>query len=66
MDKETIIVPMDNQTLQWLKDSIETAPNQECLDGILVTAEWFYSIDKDFGSFSVLAELINKKKNESF
>jgi|JI8StandDraft_2_1071088.scaffolds.fasta_scaffold763849_1 hypothetical protein len=61
MDKETIIVPMDNQTLQWLKECIDTAPNEDSLNGILVTLEWFYSIDKDFGSFSVLVELINKK-----
>jgi hypothetical protein len=65
MDKQSIFTTMDNQTLQWLKESIETAPNQECLDGILVTVEWFYSIDKDFGSFSVLVELINEK-NKSF
>ena len=65
MEKQSIFTTMDNQTLQWLKECIETAPNEDSLNGILVTVEWFYSIDKDFGSFSVLVELINEK-NKTF
>lgn len=61
MDKETIIVPMDNQTLQWLKECIDTAPNEDSLNGILVTLEWFYSIDKDMDSFNYLLNLIVEK-----
>lgn len=64
MKEETIIAPMDNQTLMWLTQCISSAPNEDSLDGILVTLEWFYGIDKDFSSFSVLVELINQKKNE--
>lgn len=63
MDKQSIFTTMDNQTLQWLKESIETAPNQECLDGILVTVEWFYSIDKDMDSFNyLLNQIVEKEK----
>lgn len=64
MEKQSIFTTMDNQTFSWISGCIETAPNEDSLNGILVTLEWFYSIDKDFGSFSVLVELINQKKNE--
>ena len=57
MDKETIIVPMDKQTFDWLLSCIETAPDTNSLDGIRVTIEWFYDLDKDFESFD---KLINK------
>lgn len=64
MEKQSIFTTMDNQTLQWLKECIETAPNEDSLNGILVTVEWFYSIDKDFESFEKLINLILEKQKE--
>jgi len=61
MDKETIIVPMDNQTRMWIESCIETAPDSYSLEGIRVTIEWFYGIDKDMDSFNYLLNLIVEK-----
>lgn len=52
---------MDKQTLSWLLDAIETAPNIESLDGVRVTVEWFYDMDKDFETFEYLMGRINNK-----
>lgn len=52
---------MDKQTLSWLLDAIETAPNLESLDGVRVTVEWFYDMDKDFETFEYLIGRINNK-----
>ena len=52
---------MDKQTLSWLLDAIETAPNIESLDGVRVTVEWFYEMDKDFETFDYLMGRINNK-----
>lgn len=52
---------MDKQTLSWLLDAIETAPNLESLDGVRVTVEWFYDMDKDFETFEYLMGRINNK-----
>lgn len=62
MEKQSIFTSMDSKTLTWLKECIETAPNEDSLNGILVTAEWFYSIDKDFESFEKLINLILEKQ----
>jgi len=56
------IASMDNQTLQWLENCIETAPDSYSLDGIRVTLEWFYSIDKDMDSFNYLLNRIVEKE----
>jgi len=56
------IASMDNQTLQWLENCIETAPDSYSLDGIRVTLEWFYSIDKDMDSFNYLLNRILEKE----
>lgn len=61
MRKGNIFGAMDEQTFNWLKSCIETAPDNNSLEGIRITIEWFYDIDKDFDSFSLLIELINKK-----
>lgn len=55
------IASMDNQTLQWLENCIETAPDIQSLDGIRVTIEWFYELDKDMESFNYLLNLIVEK-----
>lgn len=52
---------MDKQTLNWLLDAIETAPNIESLDGVRFTIEWFYDMDKDFETFEYLMGRINNK-----
>lgn len=52
---------MDKQTLSWLLDAIETSPNLESLDGVRVTVEWFYDMDKDFETFEYLMGRINNK-----
>jgi hypothetical protein len=56
------IASMDNQTLQWLENCILTAPDSYSLDGIRVTLEWFYSIDKDMDSFNYLLNKIVEKQ----
>lgn len=56
------IVPMDEQTKKWLIDCIDTAPNQDSLNGIITTLEFFYSIDKDFDTFSYFIERVNQKQ----
>ena len=57
LNKNVSIVPMDIQTRMWIESCIETAPDTKSLDGIRVTIEWFYDLDKDFESFD---KLINK------
>lgn len=57
LNKNVSIVPMDIQTRMWIESCIETAPDTNSLDGIRVTIEWFYDLDKDFESFD---KLINK------
>ena len=52
---------MDKQTFDWLTLCIETAPDIYSLDGIRVTIEWFYDLDKDFESFEKLINLISQK-----
>jgi hypothetical protein len=56
------IVPMDDLTKRWLIDCIDTAPNQDSLNGIITTLEFFYSIDKDFDTFSYFIERVNQKQ----
>lgn len=56
------IASMDNQTQNWLEHCIETAPDSYSLDGIRVTLEWFYSIDKDMDSFNYLLNRIVEKE----
>lgn len=56
------IVPMDLQTKQWLISCIDSAPDSYSLDGIRVTLEWFYSIDKDFDTFTYFIERVNQKQ----
>lgn len=55
------IALMDRQTKKWLCESINTAPNIYSLEGIRVTIEWFYELDKDFDSFNYLLNLIVEK-----
>ena len=57
MQKDNIFGSMDERTFLWISECIETAPNTNSLDGIRVTIEWFYDLDKDFESFD---KLINK------
>jgi hypothetical protein len=52
---------MDKQTFDWLTLCIETAPDIYSLDGIRVTIEWFYDMDKDFESFELLLNKINEQ-----
>lgn len=52
---------MEENTKKWVAEAISTAPNKDSLEGIRITIEWFYDMDKDFDSFSELIELINKK-----
>lgn len=62
LNNNVSIASMDNQTLQWLENCIETAPDSYSLDGIRVTLEWFYSIDKDMDSFNYLLNRILEKE----
>jgi len=62
MDKQSIFTTMDKQTFDWLLSCIETAPDTNSLDGIRVTLEWFYSIDKDMDSFNYLLNKIVEKE----
>lgn len=61
MGSSFILAPMDIQTLSWLTDAIDTAPNLESLEGVKITVEWFYEMDKDFKSYSYLIDRINEK-----
>lgn len=54
---------MDSRTFDWLKDCIETAPDNNSLEGIRITIEWFYELDKDFDSFDKLINLILNQQN---
>ena len=54
---------MDGKTFDWLQDCILTAPDTNSLEGIRVTIEWFYDMDKDFDSFDKLINLILKQQN---
>jgi hypothetical protein len=56
------IASMDLQTKQWLCECIDSAPDSYSLDGIRVTIEWFYSIDKDMDSFNYLLNKIIEKE----
>jgi hypothetical protein len=56
------IASMDIATQNWLENCIETAPDSYSLDGIRVTIEWFYSIDKDMDSFNYLLNKIVEKQ----
>jgi hypothetical protein len=62
LNKNVTLAPMDNQTLQWLETCILTAPDSYSLEGIRVTIEWFYSIDKDMDSFNYLLNKIIEKE----
>ena len=62
MESNGSIVPMDIQTKQWLCECINTAPDSYSLEGIRVTIEWFYSIDKDMDSFNYLLNKIVEKE----
>ena len=62
LNKNVTLAPMDNQTLQWLETCILTAPDSYSLDGIRVTIEWFYELDKDFDSFNYLLNKIVEKQ----
>ena len=55
------IAPMDIQTKKWLCECIDSAPDSYSLEGIRVTIEWFYELDKDFDSFNYLLNLIVEK-----
>ena len=54
---------MDSKTFDWLQDCILTAPDTNSLEGIRVTIEWFYELDKDFDSFDKLIKFILKQQN---
>ncbi len=63
LNKNVTIVPMDIQTKQWLCECIDSAPDSYSLEGIRVTIEWFYELDKDFDSFNyLLNKIIEKQK----
>jgi len=62
LNNNVSIASMDLQTKQWLVECIETAPDTNSLDGIRVTLEWFYSIDKDMDSFNYLLNKIVEKE----
>jgi hypothetical protein len=62
LNKNVTLAPMDNQTLQWIENCIETAPDSYSLDGIRVTIEWFYELDKDMDSFNYLLNKIVEKQ----
>lgn len=55
------IAPMDSQTKIWVEQCINTAPDIQSLEGIRVTIEWFYELDKDMDSFNYLLNLIVEK-----
>jgi hypothetical protein len=56
------IASMDIATQNWLENCIETAPDSYSLDGIRVTIEWFYELDKDMDSFNYLLNKILEKQ----
>lgn len=63
LNKNVSIVPMDIQTRMWIESCIETAPDIYSLEGIRVTIEWFYGIDKDMDSFNyLLNQIVEKEK----
>lgn len=64
MQSDSIFDSMDERTFLWLQDCILTAPDTNSLEGIRVTIEWFYELDKDFDSFDKLINLILKKQKE--
>lgn len=53
---------MDRNTLLWLTEWIDTAPDELSLIGCLETVEWFYSIDKDEESYNYLINRIKEKQ----
>lgn len=61
MQTNNIFGAMDSKTFEWLCSCIETAPDTNSLDGIRVTIEWFYDMDKDFESFELLLNKINEQ-----
>ncbi len=62
LNNNVSIASMDNQTLQWLENCILTAPDSYSLEGIRVTIEWFYELDKDMDSFNYLLNRIVEKE----
>lgn len=62
LNKNVTLAPMDIQTQNWLEECIKTAPDSYSLEGIRVTLEWFYSIDKDMDSFNYLLNRIVEKE----
>lgn len=64
MQTNNIFEAMDEKTFSWLCDCILTAPDINSLEGIRVSIEWFYDIDKDFESFEKLINLILEKQKE--
>lgn len=52
---------MSRDMFKWLVGCVESAPDNKCLEGIRITIEWVYSIDKDWEAFCELINLINKK-----
>lgn len=55
---------MDSKTFEWMSVCIETAPDNNSLEGIRITIEWFYELDKDFESFEKLIKLILEKQKQ--
>jgi hypothetical protein len=62
LNNNVSIASMDLQTKQWLIECIDSAPDSYSLEGIRVTLEWFYGIDRDMDSFNYLLNRILEKE----
>ena len=64
MQSDSIFDSMDERTFLWLQDCILTAPDTNSLEGIRITIEWFYELDKDFDSFEKLINQITQQQEK--
>ena len=53
---------LDQATIKWLLDAIESAPNKNTLDGISYSLEWFYEQGMSLGHLEYFMKRINEAK----
>lgn len=52
---------MDNQTLNWLSETIENTQDKEKLINILESIEWMQKVDKEDETYQKLVESVTRK-----
>jgi len=52
---------MDNQTLNWLTETIQTTEDRNTLINILESIEWMQGVDKEDETYQNLIQSVNQK-----